>query len=442
MSGKLTPQEVSHLAECEFHEKFAFLFDPYDYKICWGGRNGLKSWSIARTLLAIGAKRTIRILCGREIQKTLKDSVHQLLTDQAQSLGLGKFYGIFDNEIRGRNGTLFLFAGFSNMTVESVKSFEGVDILWIEEARNISKRSYEIIIPTIRKTDSEVWISFNPELDTDETYVRFILSPPPKSMSVFTTFADNPWRSEKSENDRLHCQHTDPDAYDNIWLGKPRTAVAGAIYAKEIHQAMLDKRICRVPYDPRLKVHTVWDLGKRDYTAIGLFQKGFSEFRMINYIHDHQQYLPFYAAKLNAMNMNWGWDWLPHDGFISDIKSPSAYQILKDHGRRVKPKIDTTLPVPNVEIETGIKAVRLIFPRLVIDSETCAGFIEAAKRYRRTINTQTQQPGAPLHDQFSDPMDMLRYFALVADKLTNDEELNRRPRVQPVRSYDRGAGAL
>lgn len=439
----LTEAETAALAKCQFHEKFAELFEPHEYKVAYGGRAGLKSWHFARTLLVLGTWTKLRILCGREIQKTLKDSVHQLLTDQIESMGLGEFYTVLEGEIRGRNGTLFLFSGLSSLTVESVKSFEGVDLLWLEEARNISKRSFEIIIPTIRKEHSEIWMSFNPELDSDEVYARFVLHPPKDTIQIFTTYLDNPWCSQRTLNDAEHCKLTDPEAYKNIWLGQCRPTVAGAIYTKEIALAYTQKRICRVTYDPRLKVHTVWDLGNQDYMSIGLFQRGFAEWRMIGLIHEHQKKIDWYAGELNKLNLNWGWDWLPHDGFIQDYKSPSAYSLLKGFGRRVKPKIGTKLPVPNVPIETGIKAFRQAWPRMIIDEVTCAPFVEAAKRYRRSINKETQTPGPPVHDVgISDLMDMGRYFGLIYEKMTNDEELNQRPKMQMARPFDAGTGLL
>lgn len=446
MSGKLTAQELDALKLVEFHEKFKPLFDPHPYKVLYGGRDGKKSWSIARALLIIGAHRPCRILCTREIQKSIKDSVHQLLKDQIGVIGLAGFYDVILNEIRGRNNTLFLFAGLSDQTAESVKSFEGIDIAWIEEARNTTKRSLDILIPTIRKEGSEIWVSFNPELDSDEVYKRFVLSPPPGSFVVKTTFKDFPlsWSSDKSRQDRAHSLATDPEEYRNVWLGECRPTVAGAIYTKEIALAYAEKRICRVVYDPRLKVHTIWDLGHADYMSVGLFQKGGGqEYRMIGLIHEHQKKLDWYAAELNKLNLNWGWDWLPHDGHIQDYKAPSAYMILKGFGRRVKPKVGTKLPIPNVPIESGIKAFRTVWHRMIIDEVTCAPFVEAAKRYRRSINKETQTPGPPVHDVgISDLMDMGRYFALVHEKLTNDEELNQRPKAQMAKPFDAGTGLL
>src|SRR5690606_19695553 len=163
----------------EFPSKLKPLFQPYRYKVAYGGRGATKSWGFARALLIQGAQRKLRILCTREVQKSIKDSVHSLLSDQIQAMGLGHIYQVLQTEIRGVNGTEFLFAGLSTQTVESIKSYEGVDICWVEEARAVSKRSWSILIPTIRKEGSEIWVSFNPELDTDETYVRFVVNPPP-----------------------------------------------------------------------------------------------------------------------------------------------------------------------------------------------------------------------------------------------------------------------
>ena len=154
----------------DFPRKLTFLFEPARYKVAHGGRGSGKSWAFARALILMAAKKPLRILCGREVQKSIKDSVHRLLNDQIQALGLGASFDVLENEIRGKNGSLFLFAGLSQHTVESIKSFEGVDICWLEEAQVITKRSYDVLLPTIRKDGSEVWLSLNPDMDTDETY--------------------------------------------------------------------------------------------------------------------------------------------------------------------------------------------------------------------------------------------------------------------------------
>ena len=122
-------------------EKLGFLFEPYQYKVAYGGRGSGKSWSFARALLVQGYAEPLRILCTREIQKSIKDSVHRLLADQIKDLGLADFYEVLETVIRGKNGTEFVFAGLQTHTVESIKSYEGMDRVWIEEAHKVSKRS-------------------------------------------------------------------------------------------------------------------------------------------------------------------------------------------------------------------------------------------------------------------------------------------------------------
>jgi len=149
-------------------EPMGALYEPRRYKIMYGGRGGGKSHTVAQALLDMGARKPLRILCAREIQKSMRDSVHRLLKDYIVKLGLESFYEVLDTEIRGRNGTLILFTGLQSHTVDSIKSFEGVDLVWIEEAHAISKKSLDTLIPTIRKEGSEIWMTLNPDMDTDE----------------------------------------------------------------------------------------------------------------------------------------------------------------------------------------------------------------------------------------------------------------------------------
>jgi phage terminase large subunit len=180
--------------DVHFPEKLQFLFAPKRYKVAHGGRGSGKSYNFAQALILLAAQKPMRVLCTREIQKSIKQSVHLLLSDQIQRLGLGAFFTVLETEIRGMNGSLFMFAGLAQHTVESIKSIEGCDIVWVEEAQTVSKKSWDILIPTIRKDDSEIWVSFNPDLDTDDTYTRFVLNPAPSATVVEMNFGDNPDR--------------------------------------------------------------------------------------------------------------------------------------------------------------------------------------------------------------------------------------------------------
>ena len=273
----MTPQ----VQNAEFPVKLAFLFEPCRYKVAYGGRGGAKSWGIARALLILAAKSQLRILCAREFQTSIKDSVHKLLSDQIEALGLLGFYEITQTAIRGKNGSEFAFVGLKN-NVANVKSFEGVDICWVEEAQTVSRLSWNTLIPTIRKEKSEIWISFNPELESDETYQRFVLNPPANSKVVKINWSDNPWFPEtlKLEKDALKAR--DIEAYNTVWEGLCRQTVDGAIFAREMQLADLEERITRVAYDPTKPVHAVFDLGWSDATAIWFVQFIGMETRLIS----------------------------------------------------------------------------------------------------------------------------------------------------------------
>jgi phage terminase large subunit len=399
----------------EFPEKLQCLFRPARYKVAHGGRGSAKSWSFARALLALGTQRKLRILCTREVQKSIKDSVHKLLSDQIEAIGLGWFYQVLTTEIRGANGTEFLFAGLADHTVESIKSYEGVDYVWCEEAQKISKRSWDILIPTIRKDGSEIWISLNPELETDETYARFVANPPDNAMVVQINYSDNPWFPAVLEQERIDCLKRDPKGYAQIWEGKCLPAVAGAIYYDEIQAAQDDGRIASVPYDPMLKVHVVLDLGWNDAMFVSLVQKVRSEIRVITSLEDSHKTLDWWSAELRKLNMNWGTMFLPHDGEHKDFKTAkSAKEIMEALGWTVK-------ITPNLRVEEGIKLTRMAFPQMVFDKVKADRIVQCAKRYRRSINQQTNEPGSPLHDEWSHGADNLRYIAINADQMTNED---------------------
>lgn len=399
-----------------FPDKLLFVFDQARYKVAHGGRGSGKSWAFARALLIQAVSKKLRILCTREIQKSIKDSVHRLLSDQIVELGLTNQFEILETEIRCPHDGEIIFAGLANHTVESIKSYEGIDIVWIEEAQTVSKKSWDILIPTIRKPGSEIWVTFNPVLDTDETWKRFVENTPPDSIVVQVNWSDNPWFPEVLEMERKHSSATNPEDYENIWEGKCRSAVQGAIYAGEVATATQEGRICGVPYDHRLKAHAIWDLGWNDSMSIIIVQRAPTEIRVIDYIEDSFKTLDYYAGKLKAMPLNWGYDWLPHDGMTKDFKTgKSTAEILKAFGRKTK-------QTPNIGIENGIKAARQTFGRIYFDKNKAARLVECLKRYRRAVSSTTNEPGAPVHDEYSHGADSFRYLGVVADQLRNEDE--------------------
>ena len=396
----------------DFPKKLQFLFDPYRYKVAYGGRGSGKSWSMARALLLQASNKPLRILCAREVQRSIKQSVHTLLNDQIQALGLGPLYEVLETEIRSRSGSSFSFTGLATNTVESIKSFEGCDVVWIEEAQTVSKKSWDILIPTIRKPDSEIWVSFNPNIDTDDTYQRFVVEPPENAKVVKVNWQDNPWFPEVLETERLHSLKTNPD-YANIWEGDCKAAVDGAIYSNEIREAQEGNRITTVPYDPMMKVHVVMDLGWNDSMSVILCQKGISDLRIIGYIEDDHRTLDSYSAQLKNLSYNWGTMFLPHDGQSKDFKHGiSAEEIMKKLGWDIR-------IVPKADIESGIKLARMNFHRIYFD-KSAQRLVECLKNYRRSINSATNEPGAPLHDEYSHGADAFRYLCTSIESMKNE----------------------
>lgn len=210
------------MSTAQFPKKFRGLFKPARYKVYYGGRGGAKSWAAARALLILGAQKPLRVLCTREFQQSIKDSVHRLLSDQIEALGLSGYYTIGQQEIRGPNGTLFLFEGLRH-NVTKIKSMEGIDICWCEEAERISEESWRVLIPTIRAPGSEIWVTFNPDQEDDPTYKRFVLSPPENAIVRFVSWRDNPWFPPELRAEMEHDYRVDPDAAAHVWGGECRT---------------------------------------------------------------------------------------------------------------------------------------------------------------------------------------------------------------------------
>jgi len=412
----------------EFPERLAFLFQSHRYKISKGGRGSGKSWGFARALLILGLQSQLRIICAREVQKSIKDSVHRLLKDQIVMMGMTANYDVLETVIRGTNGTEFTFTGLSEHTVDSIKSYEGADICWVEEGQNVSKRSWDILTPTIRKTGSEIWVSMNPDLETDETYQRFVSNPPEDCVTITMNYIDNPWFNDVLEKERIECQTRRPDDYPNIWEGQCRPAAEGAIYYKEMESASLQGRICNVPYDPMLKAHVVVDIGWNDSMSISIVQRNTSEIRVIDYIEDSHKTLDYYSSVLKERRYNWGKLWLPHDGYSGDVKTgKSCADIMIKLGWDV-PRRDE---IAEMGVEDGIRVTRMTFPRIYFDRVKTERLIECAKRYRRTVSRATNEPGSPMHDEYSHGADNLRYICVNADRMTNDGQKRQR-------SYNRG----
>lgn len=225
----MTTVMTTEIKALKFAPKFKPLFQPKRYKTFHGGRGGAKSWAAARALVIMAASGKLRILCTREVQNSIKDSVHKLLKDQIEMLGLNPWFRITNESITSASGSEFLFKGL-RFDPLGIKSTEGVDICWVEEAQSVSSDSWAILIPTIRKEGSEIWVTFNPGEESDPTYQRFIVNPPDDSITVEVNYYDNPYLPETLRKEMEYCKRVDYEAYEHIWLGKPKSISDSVIF--------------------------------------------------------------------------------------------------------------------------------------------------------------------------------------------------------------------
>lgn len=246
---------------------FDFLYEPHPWKCHYSGRGAGKSYSYADALLVAGLMRKCKILCAREYQNSIRDSVHSLLRDRIEALGLVGHYEIGQAYITGRNGTQFLFEGVAH-NIDSIRSIPGITHCWIEEAANISERSLDVLIPTVREEGSEIWVTFNPERDDDPIYKKLIINPPPGAVVKKVFYYDNPHLSKKIRAEAEYCKETNPQKYAHIWLGEPIIDYDSLVYRWKPENESPKP----LEFYKNHPVYTSWDFGTRDETAVIAWQ--------------------------------------------------------------------------------------------------------------------------------------------------------------------------
>lgn len=291
------------------------------YIVLPGGRDSAKSHSIARVLVAKGYKDTRLILCTRQIQNTIKESVYSLLSNVINEMGLASAFKFIDNEIRSKvNGTRFIFKGLKH-NIEEIKSLEGVDDCWVSEARTVSHDSWRVLIPTIRKEGSQFYIDFNPDQVDDPVYDMFITHERPGARVIPVSYKDNPFLTETSKMEIAVLKDSNPEMYNWIYGGNIRaTTEARILHNIVIHDFDIDTS--RQP-------HFGADWGFNDPNAI-----------MQNYIYDNELYLcrEFYEAGLDPEQLKarlTSIDWLLRQNSIADSARPEIIKMLNATGRFV-----------------------------------------------------------------------------------------------------------
>lgn len=415
----------------EFPEALSFLLtESARYKILFGGRGGGKSENIAIALILLASQQKLRIACFREFQSSIAESVHALIKQKIYDIHREDEFDITDKSIISkRTGSEFIFSGL-RYNIDKIKSMFRIDIAWVEEARNVSKTSWDKLGPTIRGRyiddpngqggpfgeGPEIWVSFNPELADDETYKRFVLKPPSeydvngKRYSIIKkiNWTENKFFPPDLRAEMEEMKLKDEDKYLEIWEGHTKIVLEGAIYAAEIKKVLLDKRKGKVPYNPSKPVHTFWDLGHSDKTAIWFIQTVGVEFNIINYYEDRLKKMPFYINKLQEFGYNYGVHNLPHDGDAETLSNVTPRKQLKDIGYKVR-----IIKRPSRKF-VGINAARSVFDLCNFDEDLTADGFQCLSRYCYKVDPDTGTfSKEPDHDTpWSHGADAWQTFAL------------------------------
>lgn len=382
---------------------FAPLLEPRRYKAAYGGRGSGKSHFFAGLMVERAfAERGFRGVCVREVQKDLRQSAKKLVEDKIADMGLGASFDCQVAEIKTPGGGTIIFQGMQDHTAESIKSLEGFDVAWVEEAQSLSARSLTMLRPTLRKPGSELWFSWNPRRKNDAVDLFFRGDAKTDRATIVKANWDaNPWFPAELEDERLEDLAKRPEQYDHIWEGGYAKVTEGAYYAAGLTQAKTEGRIGRVQFDPLMTVRLFVDIGgtgaKADSFAMWPAQFIGREIRVRDYYETQGQPLATHLAWLRSKG--YGPDraqfWLPHDGASHDKVFDVSYEsALREAGYAVTVVPNQGKGAAAARIEAG----RRIMPSIWFDEETTEGGRDALGAYHEKKDEQRNIGLGPEHD--------------------------------------------
>lgn len=416
----------------EFPECMSFLLtEPARLKVLYGGRGAGKSINSVRAAIIFSKMMKLEIVCFRELQKSIQESLHGVIYNEINSMGIAHEFDIQNTQIlHKKTGSRFTFEAL-RYNISKIKSRARIDLALLEEADNITKTSLDILMPTIRsreyspgdfggpfKKGPECWILFNPKLDSDEVYKRFVLKKEvyaPDYDKEGNRYAivkkinwyDNKWFPDDLRREMEILKENNPDDYLHVWEGYTKQVLDGAIFTDEIRKVLIENRRGKVPYDPSRPVHTFWDLGHSDHTAIWFIQQVGMEYNVINYYQDHLKKIGFYLEYLQEQKYVYGKHYLPHDADSETLASISIANIV----RKTYPK--SVIIVPRIAKKViGINAARTVFDLCNFDEENTSDGWQCLCRYQYAINEETGNfSKEPLHNEYSHGADAFLTFA-------------------------------
>lgn len=404
---------MGRLAEVHLPEYAGALWQPARHYAFYGGRGGAKSHTIAKKLLITGAERTYRVGCGREFQKNIGESVKLLLDDQIALLGLQDYYESTEREIRGiRNDTLFTFLGVWR-NPQGVKSMEGYDAFWGEEANRFSKQSITVLVPTLRKEGSCFYWTWNPEYEHDpiDAMFRGAAGPPPDSIVRRVSWEDNPWFPEVLRKQMEHDYATDPDKADHVWGGEYVKAVEGAYFAKQLRAAREQQRFTSLALDPNFQIRAYWDLGRNDATAIWIAQFVGEWIHVVDYCEGVGQAPSYYFNWLRANGYEGCLCVLPHDGAAIHPDNPVSMS-YEAQARAAGFQVRVVRNQGPGAAMQRIDAMRRLFPRMRFDEDKTRAGVRALGHYHEKRHEERNVGLGPEHDWSSHGADAAGLMAI------------------------------
>ena len=404
-------------------EVFEPLLYPSRYKGAYGGRGSGKSHFFGEKLVDDAVcQEGLRAVCIREVQKTLKSSSKKLIEDKIKALKLGEANGfkIFNEVIQTPGDGLIMFQGMQDHTADSIKSLEGMDRAWVEEAQTLSETSLKLLRPTIRAEGSELWFSWNPRRKTDPVDIMLRQGKlPTGAVVVNANWSDNPWFPSVLEQERIDCLDNEPEDYDHVWDGGYATVTKGAYFAKHLAQAKADRRVTNLSPDPLMTYRVFADIGgtgaKADNFVFWVAQFIGERIKVINHYEVQGQPVGAHLAWLrrNGYNENNTKIWLPHDGKTNDQVYDVSYEsALSDAGYDVE-------VIPNQGKGAAMARVeecRRWFPSVWFDAEKCAAGIEALGWYHEKKDEVRNIGLGPEHDWASHSADAFGLMCIVYEE--------------------------
>lgn len=400
-------------------EVFLPLLEPARYKGAHGGRGSGKSHFFAEMLVDDHYRLPgLRSVCIREVQKSLKDSAKRLIEDKIEALDLGHAFDVQSDQIKSRGDGVILFQGMQDHTAETIKSLEGFNRAWVEEAQTLSERSLTLLRPTIRAEGSEIWASWNPRRKTDAIDNFLRNKKPQGAIIVQANWRDNPWFPDVLKEERkLDLQHY-PERCDHIWEGGYATAFEGAYFAGVLSAARTEGRIGRVAADPLLPLRAFIDIGgagaQADAFVIWIVQWVGQEIRVLDYYEVVGQPLAEHVAWLRKRGYQNAVIHLPHDGVNANNVTGKQY---KDHFKEAG--FDVPAPTPNQgrgAASLRIEAVRRIFPKCWFNETTTEAGRDALGYYHERKDEQRNVGLGPEHDWSSHAADGFGLMAILYEE--------------------------